>query len=145
MQVTVRTDYGLRIMIFVASKGEQVSTIAEIAEAYDISRSHLMKIVQDLAAKGYLSAVRGKHGGLRMGRSPSEIRLGDVVRDLEPDFGLVECLRTQNDCVITPVCPLKHAFIKALNAFLDTLNGYTLADMLGNQAPIRRLLNIQQQ
>ena len=144
MQVTARTDYGLRIMIFVASKGEALSTIAEIAAAYQISKSHLMKIVRELVAKGYLRAVRGKHGGIRIGKPAEQIRMGQIVRDLEPDFGLVECLRTNNSCVITPVCLLRNALLKALDAFLKSLDEHTLADVVSNAAPIKRLLSIRQ-
>ena len=144
MQITHRTDYGLRVMIFVAAKGESPSTIAEIAEAYGISRSHLMKIVQELSTRGYLDATRGKNGGIRIGRPADQIRIGDIVRDLEPDFGLVECFRSGNECIITPACPLKAALTKALSAFLDTLNEYTVADMASHKPRLAKLLNIQQ-
>ena len=143
MQITHRTDYGLRIMIYLAAKGETPSTIAEIAESYGISRSHLMKIVQDLSSRGYLLATRGKNGGIRIGRAADQIRIGDLVRDLEPDFGLVECFRTGNECVITPACPLKAALAKALSAFLATLNEYTIADMAAHKPRLAKLLKIQ--
>lgn len=144
MQITHRTDYGLRIMIYLAAKGETPSTIAEIAASYGISRSHLMKIVQDLSSRGYLLATRGKNGGIRIGRAADQIRIGDLVRDLEPDFGLVECFRTGNECVITPACPLKAALAKALSAFLATLNEYTIADMATHKPRLAKLLKIQQ-
>lgn len=142
MHITLRTDYGLRVMLYLASKGDEASTIAEISAAYGISRSHLMKVVQELAARGYVQSTRGKRGGLRIGRDPGIVRMGDIVRDLEGDFGLVECMRSGNQCVITPACPLQRALHDALEAFFATLNRHTLADMTDNSLALARLLDI---
>ncbi|RCV85616.1 RrF2 family transcriptional regulator, partial [Vreelandella rituensis] len=83
MHITRYTDYSLRVLLFVALKGEERSTIREIAERYDISRNHLMKVVQELNHKGYLQAIRGKQGGLLLGRAPEDINIGALVRDTE--------------------------------------------------------------
>lgn len=102
MHLTRFTDYSVRVLLYLAAKGEQRSTISEIAETFNISRNHLMKIVQELNQKGYLKAIRGKHGGLLLNRSPHSISLGAVIRDTEQEMALVECFRDDNACVITP-------------------------------------------
>ncbi|BBI60791.1 hypothetical protein HSBAA_20970 [Vreelandella sulfidaeris] len=90
----------------------------------------MMKIVQELNQKGYLTAIRGKSGGLLLGRQPETISLGALVRDTEHEMALVECFREGNNCVITPSCRLQPILAEALTAFLKVLDQYTLADLL---------------
>lgn len=143
MHITRYTDYSLRVLLYVAVKGEQRSTIAEIAQRYDISRNHLMKVVQELNRKGYVKAFRGKQGGLLLGRPADEINIGALVRDTEQDLALVECLGNENRCIITPACQIKSILAEALEAFFEVLDGYTLADMLKDSRPqLIKLLQI---
>ncbi|TFH87654.1 Rrf2 family transcriptional regulator [Billgrantia azerbaijanica] len=143
MHLTRFTDYSLRVLIYLAVKGEERSTITEIAETFDISRNHLMKVVQELGHKGYITAIRGKNGGLLLNRTPESIGLGQLVRDMEHELSLVECFRDHNDCIITPACRLKPILNEALAAFLAVLDDYTLADMLGQRQPhLARLMQI---
>jgi len=143
MHLTRFTDYSIRVLLYLAAKGEERSTISEIAEAFNISRNHLMKIVQELNQKGYLKAIRGKHGGLLLNRSPHSINLGTVIRDTEQDMALVECFRDNNACVITPSCRLQPILAEALGAFLRVLDAYTLADLLdGRSAELAQLMKI---
>ncbi|PCF96021.1 Rrf2 family transcriptional regulator [Vreelandella nigrificans] len=135
MHLTRFTDYSIRVLIFLAVKGEERSTINEIAETFDISRNHLMKIVQELSQKNYVTAIRGKNGGLLLTRDPATIVLGELVREMEHDMELVECFHSKNACIITPACRLQPILNNALSAFLDVLDHYTLADLLGNQQP----------
>lgn len=130
MHITRYTDYSLRVLMFVALKGEDISTIREIADSYNISKNHLMKVVQELNSEGYVTAVRGKNGGLRLSRPAEEINIGALVRNTEQDMALVECLGDNNRCVIAPACQLKNVFTEALEAFFKTLDRYTLADLL---------------
>lgn len=143
MHLTRFTDYSLRVLIYLAVKGEQRSTISEIAERFAISRNHLMKVVQDLNHQGYITSIRGKHGGLLLKRAPETIPLGELVRDTERDLTLVECFGDDNECIITPACRLKPILAEALSAFLAVLDHYTLADLLGPQRPrLVRLLQL---
>ncbi|WP_416138525.1 Rrf2 family transcriptional regulator [Halomonas sp. HK25] len=144
MHLTRFTDYSLRVLIYLAVKGEERSTIHEIATSFEVSRNHLMKVVQDLSHKGYITAVRGKNGGLLLKKPPEEIRLGRLVRDTENDLQLVECFGEANECKITPACRLKPILAEALRAFLTVLDKYTLADMLGPQeSQLVQLLRIE--
>ncbi|WP_062065039.1 Rrf2 family transcriptional regulator [Cellvibrio sp. OA-2007] len=144
MHITRYTDYSLRVLMYVALKGEEISTIGEIADSYHISKNHLMKVVQELNAKGYLIAVRGKNGGLRLNGRAEDINIGGLVRDTEQDLALVECFAGAQGCTITPACHLKSVFAEALEAFFKVLDQYTLADLLPKQkqATLIKLLGI---
>lgn len=145
MRITSFTDYSLRVLIYLATAGEDhLVTIQEIAESYGISRAHLMKVVHQLNKKGYIETIRGKHGGMRLHMPPESINVGVLMREVEPDMNLVECFSAENSCVITPVCGLRGILHKALNSFLETLDQYTLADVLGpgRERQLVRLLNI---
>ena len=131
MRLTNFSDYALRVLMYAAVRREHLITIEETAERYGISRTHLMKVANLLTRSGYLTAVRGRAGGLRLGRAPEQIGLGDVVRATEPDFALVECFRAgEGYCCITPHCRLRGVLGEALAAFIATLDRYTLADLL---------------
>lgn len=129
MRLTNFSDYALRVLMYAAAQDGKLITIDETAKLYGISRAHLMKVVNQLTRSGYLKAVRGRSGGLTLAKHPDEIRLGDVLRATEPDFALVECFATGTQCLITPCCRLRGAVKEALDAFMETLDGYTLADL----------------
>jgi Rrf2 family nitric oxide-sensitive transcriptional repressor len=126
MQLTKFSDYALRVLMFAHAAGDRLVTIEEMAASYRISRAHLMKVVNALTRTGYLTAVRGRSGGLRLAKPAAKIILGDVVRATEPDFALVECFSTGNQCVITGCCRLPRVFNEALDAFLGVLDRHTL-------------------
>jgi len=126
MQLTTFSDYALRVLMYAQASGGRLVTIDEIAAAYGISRAHLMKVVNTLTRAGFLTAVLGRNGGLRLARKPSEIVLGDVMRATEPDFALVECFTTGNQCVITQRCGLQRVLRGALSAFFAELDEHTL-------------------
>jgi Rrf2 family nitric oxide-sensitive transcriptional repressor len=135
MRLTLYTDYSLRVLLYLATKNDQVVTITELADFYKISRNHLVKVVHNLGIQGYIVTTRGKNGGLRLGRPANEIVIGDVVRKMEPDFELLECFNEVTDhCVITRTCSLKHVLISARNNFLDQLDKYTVADTAKSSA-----------
>lgn len=143
MRLTSFTDYCLRVLIYVGSKEEGLSTITEISQSYSISRNHLMKVVHRLGQLGYLETVRGKNGGLRLGRRAEDVRLGILVRQTEEDWALVECFQPGNrNCRIGPACILQEALDEALKAFLETLDRYTLADLLEPRKELSRLLGL---
>jgi Rrf2 family nitric oxide-sensitive transcriptional repressor len=109
-----------------------------MAKSYRISRAHLMKVVNALTRSGYLIAVRGRSGGLRLATPANEIVLGDVVRATEPDFALVECFATGNQCVITGCCRLPRVLDEALDAFLGVLDRHTLESLTLRRTDFRR-------
>jgi Rrf2 family nitric oxide-sensitive transcriptional repressor len=143
MRLTKHTDYALRVLIYIGlQEGEKVR-LADIAEAFGISRNHLMKVVHRLGSLGYIRTLRGRNGGLLLARTAESIRVGDVVRDLEDDLRLVECFAASNTaCRIEPACALKRSLDDALQAFLDVLDEVSLADLLQSRHRLRRLLEL---
>lgn len=132
MRMAEYTDYSLRVLMYCASNPDRLVTIPEIAEAYGVSRNHLMKIVHDLGRQGLLETTRGRGGGLRLLRPASQIRIGDVVRATETDFRLVECFdESTNACNLSPSCRMKRLLDSALAAYFRELDGATLADLVG--------------
>ena len=142
MRLTTYTDYTLRTLIYLALAPERLVRIADIAEGYDISENHLMKVVHQLGVAGYIETIRGKNGGLRLARSPDAINLGDVVRRMEPDLDLVPCFSPAGTCRIRSVCTLKGILGEALAAFLDVLDRHTLADLAASPSDLTRLLGM---
>jgi Rrf2 family nitric oxide-sensitive transcriptional repressor len=139
MRLTHWTDYSLRVLMYCAVHAgrEQPVTISEIAEAHGISRSHLTKIVVALSDQQWLETTRGRGGGLRLLRPAAEIRLGDVVRQAETDFTMVECFDPDsNTCRIDGHCRLKGVLHSALASYLAVLDGVTLADLVAPE-PVR--------
>lgn len=136
MRLTLHTDYALRVLIRVGRAKGQLVTVAEIAEDYQISRNHLTKVVHKLGLAGYLETVRGKNGGMRLGRRPEEIRLGHFVRDIEEDMAVVRCMRDDEsaECLVGGECLARTAFAEAMDVFITTLDRYTLADVLARGA-----------
>ncbi len=131
MRLTRYSDYALRVLLFLAANPERLSTINEIASYHNISRNHLMKVVHQLGSLGYIDTLRGKGGGIRLAHKPSEIVIGDVIRNTEENMEIVECFTPGNsNCIILPSCQLKSALNEALGSFLATLDLYTLADFL---------------
>lgn len=128
MQLTQHTDYAFRVLLYTLAHPERLVTITEIASFYDISRSHLAKVVANLTQHGYLIGVRGQKGGLKLGKPAQEINLGVLVNQFEP-LQVVECFDENNQCVISPACKLKGVLYEAKKAFLDTLHSYTLEDI----------------
>lgn len=138
MQLTSFTDYGLRALIYLASLPEgQMTSITEVTDTYGVSRNHMVKIINQLSRAGYIAAMRGKNGGIRLGRPAEEIVIGQVVRDMEP-LQLVNC---QSDfCHITSACRLKKALHDAVQSFLRELDNYTLADLVEDNHPLYKIL-----
>ncbi len=130
MRLTAFSDYALRVLMYAAAAEDSLVTVSETARTYGVSRTHLMKVVNALSRAGYIRGVRGRSGGFALAKSPEAINLGDVVRATESDFALVECFSPGSQCIITNCCRLPQVLNEALNAFIATLDRYTLADLM---------------
>jgi Rrf2 family nitric oxide-sensitive transcriptional repressor len=142
MRLTLHTDYALRVLIQVAINDGRLTTIAEIAHSFGISKNHLMKVVNDLGRRGYLDTVRGRNGGLRLLRRPAEINIGEVVRATEDELGVIGCLHGSGYCRIERACVLRGAAREATDAFLAVFDRYTLADLIGPHHALAALLRV---
>ena len=131
MKLTQFTDYGLRALMVLASEPDKSLNSKQMAAILDVSREHLIKILQRLALGGYVRNLRGAGGGVRLDKEVHEILLGNLVRWLEDGQGLVECLRPDGGhCNLTPVCLLRSQLNDAAQAFYARLNNATLADCM---------------
>lgn len=139
MQLTKHTDYGLRVLIYLALDPAQRVPAAEIADAFAVSRNHIMKVINDLSAHGLILTHRGKRGGIRLARAPEEIQVGMVVRLLEGKIDIVNC--ASPPCPVLPACYLRTALTQAFAAFIASLDRYTLDQLVRQREPeLRELL-----
>lgn len=138
MKLTDYTDYSLRVLLYTAVHPDTLVTIQQIADTFGIPKNHLIKIVQQLGQEGFLYTVRGRSGGIRLGKPPGQIVIGDVVRATEPDFKMVQCFRDEEGdhggCPIQGICALQGVLSDALRAYFKVLDSVTLADVVAQPA-----------
>lgn len=143
MRLTTYSDYSLRLLMYLALQPERLSTIKEIAQAYNISGNHLMKVVHQLGLAGYVETIRGRNGGMRLGKPAEEIGLGELIRHTEPDMDIVPCFEPENQtCPLRHACRLRGALDRARLAFLSVLDDYTIADLTSTPGPMRSFLGL---
>lgn len=129
MQLTRYTDYGLRLLVYLALLPDEArANIDEISQIYDVSRNNLNKIVHQLGKHGVIETRRGKGGGFKLAMAPDEINIGDMIRLMENSLQVVDCHSPA--CRILPACRLKGILHEATQAFMSVLQGYTLADLV---------------
>lgn len=144
MDVSMHADYGFRVLMYLALSRHELVQISTICDAYGISENHVTKVIQRLSKFGYVQAVRGRNGGVRLAQAPEKINLGRVYRQMEPTLKLLECFdHTTNSCPIVKACSLSRVFDQALDAFLKVLDQSTLSSVLVNQQPLRKILDIR--
>jgi Rrf2 family transcriptional regulator, nitric oxide-sensitive transcriptional repressor len=141
MRLTLFTDYAFRLLIHAAVVAPELVTISSTANSYGISRNHLTKIANELVRGGFLEAVRGRSGGLRLSREAKDISVVEVFRFCESSSPLVECFNPKtNQCVITPFCSLSHILYAAEQAFQNELAKHTLADLSNHREKLAQIL-----
>lgn len=140
MKLTAFTDYSLRVLIFLAAQPGRRSTIAEIAEAFDISANHLTKVVHFLGKNGWVATVRGKGGGMALARPAKTLHIGDIVRQTEGLDTPAECFEPSGRCRIARICRLRGVLAEAVDAFYEVLDRYTLDDLVANRQALAQVL-----
>ncbi|WP_087608851.1 Rrf2 family transcriptional regulator [Komagataeibacter europaeus] len=139
MRLTLHTDYALRTLIYLGIHTDRLTSIREVAQAYGISENHLVKIIHKLGQAGFVETIRGRNGGLKLGRPAASIVLGDVVRHTEEDMALVTCMHPTEtgskatSCILADVCRLRGVLGEALGSFIAVMDHYTLADVITDQ------------
>lgn len=128
MKLSLYSDYALRILIYLATRPDDLTQIRTIASIYGVSRHHLTKIVQDLAQADFITTVRGRNGGIRLARPADQIALGAVLHHTEGLCLQLECAT----CIIAPACHLPAILAKAMAAFIAVLDRYTIHDLAAN-------------
>lgn len=131
MRLTTYTDYALRTLMYLAANRDRLVTIQDIADAHEIAKNHLTKVVHQLGILGVVETVRGRNGGLKLGKEPAQINIGAVVRSTEPDFYMAECFDPgKNHCILSPACALKGVLHTATASYLAVLDGVTLESLI---------------
>ena len=140
MRLTLYTDFALRTLIYVGINDGKQTKIKDIARSFGISKPHLMKVVNHLSQEGYLDAVRGRNGGIRLMREPHHINIGQVVRDTEDQLNVIGCLERKGYCPIERACVLRNALRDATQAFFGVLDTYSLADLIKPKKALSSIL-----
>lgn len=142
MQLTLFSDYALRLLIYLGVEGNGgLVPIQDVAEAYGVSRNYMLKVAHDLGRNGYIETVRGRNGGVRLAVDPASVKLGEIVRRMEPDRGVLECVRQDHsECPIHHPCRLRPLLGEAEDAFYAVLDRHTLADVMKPRSPLTRIL-----
>lgn len=144
MRLTRQTNYAVRILMYCAANKDQLSRIADIAKAYTVSELFLFKILQPLTRAGLVETVRGRNGGIRLGRAATAITLLDVVKVTEENFSMAECFDNDvSECPLVDSCGFNAALRKALGAFFDVLAQYSIDDLVKARPSINFLLGLE--
>jgi Rrf2 family nitric oxide-sensitive transcriptional repressor len=142
MRHTKHADFALRVLMYLRVAPGRRGSIADIATAHRISRNHLDKVVRRMSEVGLVATMRGRGGGVQLVRDPSTITVGDVMRTMEDDFAVVECLGPARYCRIAGVCGARSVFAQALRAYFEVLDGVTLDDIAMNDQGLRGALDL---
>jgi len=145
MRLTRQSNYAIRTLVYCAVNGPELSRIADIARAHNISELFLFKLIKPLVEGGLLQTLRGRKGGIKLGRPADQITLLDTIRLTEESFAMAECFDGASDCPLMDNCDLNGALREALGAFFDVLDGYTIADMARKRVSIRERLGLELQ
>lgn len=145
MRLTRQTNYAVRILMYCAANDAPLSRIGDIAKAYSVSELFLFKILQPLTKSGLIQSVRGRNGGIRLGRAAGKISLLDVVKVTEDNFAMAECFENDaSECPLIDSCALNSALRKALGAFFDVLSSYSIEDLITARPSINFLLGLDE-
>lgn len=141
MQLSKFSDYALRVVVHLAASPDRLMSTRQIAEIHDAKYNHMAKVTGWLVSEGYAESLRGRGGGLRLSKDPSQISLGALLRKLEEDKPMVECLASGGGmCRLSPSCGLSLALQNAQEAFFKTLDPTTIKDVIGLAPGMANLL-----
>lgn len=143
MRLTRQSSYAVRTLIYCAVNAPDLSRVADIAKAHSISELFLFKLIKPLVEGGLLETVRGRHGGIRLGRPAEDITLLDTIRLTEESFVLAECFEGgDTTCPLVSNCDLNAALGEALGAFFGVLENHTIAELADKRRSLRQRLGL---
>ena len=142
MRHTRHADFALRVLMYLRVAPGRRASIADMATAHRVSHNHLDKVVARMSEAGLVATVRGRGGGVQLARDPSTITVGDVMRAMEDDFAVVECLGPARYCQVAGVCGARSVFARALSAYFGVLDGATLEEIAMNDQGLRGALGL---
>ncbi len=140
MKLTQYSDLGLRMLMYLALRYENTSTIQEVSVRFAVSKNHMVKISHQLTKSGLVESTRGRTGGVRLARPPEDISVEEALYATEDNFDLVECFGSDNHCIITDVCKLSGVLDNAREAFFTVLRQVSLADLVKSGKTLEKSL-----
>ncbi|WP_114964485.1 RrF2 family transcriptional regulator [Alkalilacustris brevis] len=141
MRLTQRTNLALRALMFCAVNDGRIVRKQDVAERCNVSENHLAQVINGLARTGFITTLRGRHGGFRLSRPMEQINIGHVAREFEGGVPLAECFAAgRNECPLASACRLRDALARAVAAFYATLDELTLADMVECNEGLEQIL-----
>lgn len=144
MRLTQQTNYSVRILLYCAANPDRPSRVADVASSFDMSETHLFKILKVLVDAGFVRTVRGRNGGVMLGKPAGQITIGAVIRASEESFALADCFdEGGHDCPLVANCEYNRILREALGAFFEVLDRYTIADIAEGRPDLRFLLGIE--
>ncbi len=144
MRLTQQTNYSVRILLYCAANPDRPSRVADVASSFDMSETHLFKILKVLVDGGFVRTVRGRNGGVMLARPAGEITVGAVIRAAEENFALADCFdEGGHECPLVSNCEYNRILREALGAFFGVLDRYTIADIAEGRPDLRFLLGIE--
>ncbi|RZI61243.1 MAG: Rrf2 family transcriptional regulator [Zymomonas sp.] len=141
MRLTRQTNLAIRMLMYCAANSERLSQVSEIAAAYSVSAMHLAQISKPLVTAGLLSTVRGRNGGIKLGRPAGEITLADVIQAVETGIGQASD-KSDRGTESAEEAEMEKALQAAFEQFLGSLRCHTIANLVSGMPDIRRLLNV---
>ncbi|MHB1102310.1 MAG: iron-responsive transcriptional regulator RirA [Devosia sp.] len=144
MRLTRQSSYAIRALIYCAVNEPGLSRVADIARAHAISELFLFKLIKPLVENGLIATVRGRHGGIKLGRPANEITLLDTIRLTEDNFAMAECFEGGDvNCPLVDACDVNSALREALAAFFNVLETHTIADLANKRRSLRERLGLR--
>ena len=144
MKLTRQSNYAVRALIYCAVNDPSLSRVTDIARAHGISELFLFKLIKPLVENGLIRTVRGRHGGIKLGRPAADITLLDVIRLTEDNFAMAECFEGGDvTCPLVDNCDVNAALREALGAFFEVLDSKTIADLAGKRRSLRERLGLK--
>jgi len=134
IKISTKSQYGLRAMVYLARFQDKICPLRVISKKEGISFDYLEKIILKLEKTGLIKAKKGSQGGYFLGREPSKIKIGEIIRTLEGNAGLVKCIATGKErkyhCPRERKCLTKNFWKKIQDSLNSALDSITLADLI---------------
>jgi Rrf2 family protein len=132
MQINVTTDYAIRTVLYLALRGGEVVTSAEISQTMKIPQEYIITLTKRLRDNGILRTERGTKGGYALNKEPWNITLWEIVNVMEGTTRINRCLEGDHYCSRHAIetCPVRKNYEKLQQIFDDTLSGITIESLM---------------
>lgn len=128
MKLSSKTHYGLMACHILGKNYPDSTVSASVLESkISVSGKYLEQIMRMLSKRNIVSASRGANGGYFLTRAPKDISIGEIVRALEDDMEIIECVRGDAKC---KCCPSSVVWKKLYEGINDLLDGMSLEQMI---------------